>query len=94
MISRSISPVSLLTSAQVRRDTTADLIFVRSPSSKLRKLLVQRLADDQIEHGVAEELHPLVAMQPRVGDRGVGQRLFEQSAVVKRILEDLLGPLL
>ena len=32
MISRSVSPVSLETSAQVRRETTADLILVRSPS--------------------------------------------------------------
>ena len=33
MMSRSIRPVSLLTSAHVRRETTADLILVRSPSS-------------------------------------------------------------
>ena len=32
MISRSVRPVSFATSAQVRRETTADLILVRSPS--------------------------------------------------------------
>ena len=65
MISRSVRPVSFATSAQVRRETTADLILVRSPSSILGELAVERLADDQIEHRVAEELHALVAVQAR-----------------------------
>ena len=37
-----------------------------------------RFADDQIEHGVAQKLHPLVAVQTALGDGGVGERFLEQ----------------
>ena len=93
MISRSISPVSFETSAHVRRETTADLILVRSPS-RARELQVERLADDQIQHRVAEEFHPLVAVEPGVGDRGVGQRLLEQIRVPELVPENPLGMLM
>ena len=33
-----------------------------------RKAKVQRFADDQVEDGVAEELHPLVALEAAIGD--------------------------
>ena len=91
MISRSVRPVSLETSAQVRRETTADLIFVKSPSRYSGKRRYKRLADDQVEHRIAEELHALVAVKPVVGDGGVGEGLEEQLLVLELIAEDFLG---
>src|SRR6185312_5159065 len=52
-----------------------------------------RLADDQVEHGVAEELHPLVAVEPVVGNRGVRQGFFQKLRGVEFVAEDLLGAL-
>src|SRR5271165_5847749 len=54
VISRSVSPVSFETSAHVRRETTADLILVRSPSRYSGKRRYSA-SDDQVQHRVAEE---------------------------------------
>jgi hypothetical protein len=51
-------------------------------------LRYKRLADDQVEHGVAEELHALVALEPVVGDRGVGERFGEQVTADKCVGQD------
>jgi len=63
MMSRSIRPVSVEISAQVRRETTADLILVRSPFEVLGELNVERFANDHIQHRIAEKLHSLVALE-------------------------------
>ena len=39
----------------------------------LREFSVKRFADHQIEHGIAEELHAFIAVEPVVGDGRVRQ---------------------
>jgi DNA transposition AAA+ family ATPase len=48
--------------------------------------VVQRVGDDEAEHGVAEELQSLVRREPAVlvGVRAVGQGALEQSGVDTR----------
>jgi hypothetical protein len=55
------------------------------------ELAVQVLADDQVEDRVAEELHPLVAVQAIVRDGRMGERLLAEVGVVERVAEDSLG---
>ena len=50
-------------------------------------------ADDQVEHGVAQKLHALVAAEAVGRNGGVGQRFLEQVGVLERVAEDGLGTL-
>ena len=59
----------------------------------LGELAVERLTDDQVEDGVAEEFHPLVAVEAVIGDGGMGEGLPEEVGVFERVAEDLLGAL-
>ena len=55
--------------------------------------LVKRFADDEIEHGIAEELHAFIAVNAIVGDGGMRERLVQQIGIDKAIAEQFLGPL-
>jgi len=90
MMSRSMRPVSgNLRARPSRYHRRLDLRQVAL--QQLREAKVKGLTDDQIEDGVAEELHALVGVQSRLGDRGVGQRLLEELRVLERVAEYGLG---
>jgi hypothetical protein len=53
--------------------------------------MVEQLANDQSEHGVAEEFEALVGSQPAVGPGGVGQGLDEQLRILEPVAEHLFA---
>jgi hypothetical protein len=59
----------------------------------LRETLVERFADNQIEHRITEEFHPLVALEAVVGDRSMGERFGQQIRALKYVSKDALGAL-
>jgi hypothetical protein len=55
-----------------------------------REAFIEGFANDQIKDCVAEELHSLIALEPVVRDGGVGESLFQQMRVLKRVREQFL----
>ena len=89
MMSRSVRPVSLETSAQVRRRDHGRFHLGQVPFLIFGEFLVERLADDQVENRIAEEFHALVAVQPIVGNGGVGQRFLEKLRILELVARGL-----
>jgi hypothetical protein len=54
---------------------------------------IEFFTDHQVQHRVAQKLHPLVRVKPIIGNRGVCQRLAQQRHVRERVPEDLFGRL-
>ena len=83
------SPMARPTSASARALTTAARSLASRPSERSGWRGVERLGDDDAEHGVAEELQPLVGRQAAVlvGVGAVGQGAVEQLGVQHGIPE-------
>ena len=77
--------------AHVRRLTTADLTLVMSPSWYSGKRMVELLAADQAEDGVAEELHALVGRKAGVRPGRVGQGGPQQFGLAEPVADGLLA---
>jgi hypothetical protein len=59
----------------------------------LREAVEDRLADDDAENGVAEELEPLVRGEAVLGNAGVGEGAIEQRQVFEPVAEERLNGL-
>jgi hypothetical protein len=85
-----VEPLGVHFQAVTRNQTRAHLGEL--PFAKLRKVIKEPFRKDQLQHGVAEELEPLIVeMVPLrfVPERRMGQRLRQQKRISEFILQAL-----
>ena len=52
--------------------------------------MVQFLADDGAENGIAEKFEPFVTSEPLIGHRSMGEGLFQQVGILEMMPDGLL----
>ena len=75
--SRSPSPSSFATAAQLWRETTCARTFASLPSDACAEAVEDRARDRELEDAVAQELEPFVRVCAVLDPRGVGEDLLE-----------------